>query len=1154
MSNLIDIDFAKACGIPLVRKSHPRRILGPDGEALIMSVCDQETAPLQLRLGDHVEEIILDVTKIANYHVVLGLPWHLLHNASIDYHSLAVSFTSAYCDENCNEPGRNPYNDHSSDAPCVLGKLYKPASSTIVGAISLCSSTIVPTSDSPPPRPGPYSLVPKKYHDYLDVFAEDAGTRLPKHRKGDLGIDLVPDSPIPPSKLYPLSEHELGVLSKYLKDNLNIGHIRISKSPFGAPILFVKKKDGTLRLCVDYRGLNNITIKNKYALPLIPEALDRLKTASVFTKFDIRVGYANIHMKEGDEYKTAFKTRYGLYEYCVMPFGLTNAPAAFQALMNEIFSEYLDLFVIIYLDDILIFSETPEEHETHVRLVLDKLRENDLPVKAEKCSFDATEVEYLGFIVGIDGVRMDESKVSSIQDWPEPRSLRDVQVFLGFANFYRRFIRNFSKLTSPLSNLIKKDTIWNFDTNAKEAFLSLKSAFTTAPIMAHFQPGVECRLETDASDFALAAVISQKDSEGKLHPLAFHSRKFSPAELNYDIHDKELLAVVEAFKRWRQYLEGDTVTLVYSDHKNLEYFTSAKILTRRQARWSEILAQYKFSIVHRPGAQQGKTDALSRRSDYQISSKASDAPPQILLPLARLAPIHVNSMTNEAFPTLTASILNTAHEDPRIQQILQDFNLEENLEKYDPDEWSLNDDGLLLWKSLIYVPNDNTIKLRILDECHDDGPSGHLGHEKTTAKVKRRFHFPGMNAYIQNYVNTCDICHRAKSLRAKQHGFLLPLPVAERPWSSISMDFIVKLPESAQGNDSIFVVVDRFSKLAYFVPFREEGGDATKIAELFLRYVFANHGLPKSIVSDRGSVFTSNFWQALMSLMHVRTDLSTSFHPQTDGQTERVNQTLEQYLRIYLNYEQNNWEQLLPLAQFCYNDATHSSTKITPFFANSGQHPLLNLSPLPHAPKRESPEALEFYHSLKETHTALREALEAVSVRMKRNYDRNVQAAPDFNVGDQVWLNARNIRSARVNKKLDHRYLGPFQITKRINEAAFRLALPAELGIHPTFHVSLLHRYVENEIPNRIQPPAPVTIVDGHEEHEIDSILDSQTYHGKLRYRVQFKGENASFREWVNAEDLHAEETVKKFHLEHPKAVSSASARQSSRRKGGDSQ
>lgn len=399
---------------------------------------------------------------------------------------------------------------------------------------------------------------------------------------------------------------------------IRLGKIRPSKSPAGAPILFVKKKDGSLRLCVDYRGLNRVTIKNRYTLPLGEELRDRISGAKIFSKIDLKEGYNLVRIKQGDEWKTAFRTRYGHYEYLVMPFGLTNAPATFQALINDILREFLDQGVVAYLDDILIYSTDEAEHEELVNKVLDKLIENNLVANPKKSFFHQKVIDFLGFVLSEKGVAMSTDKVEEVLKWESPRTVRDVQVFMGFANFYRRFIRNYSGVCSPITNCLRSDAKnFSWTSAAEAAFLKLKILFTTAPILVHFSPDRQTIVETDASDFALGAVLSQI-VDGKLHPVAFYSRKLNPAKLNYDVWDKEMLGIVAAFKEWRRYLEGPKYTvLLYTDHQNLQYFTTTKVLNRRQARWAEVLAEFNFKIIYRPGSKNGKADALSRRPEYR---------------------------------------------------------------------------------------------------------------------------------------------------------------------------------------------------------------------------------------------------------------------------------------------------------------------------------------------------------------------------------------------------------------------------------------------------------------------------------------------------------------------------------------------------------
>ena len=383
--------------------------------------------------------------------------------------------------------------------------------------------------------------------------------------------------------IYSLSPQKLDALWEYLEENLQKEFIQESQSLAEYSILFVPKSDSSLRLCVDYWALNNITVKNSYLLPLISELQNWFQGVQWFTKFDILGAFNQICIKEGDEWKTAFWTRLRLYEYLVMPFRLTNVPATFQAFINNILWEYLNQFVVIYLDDILIYFKTKEQHVQHICKVLQALQNAGLWVKPEKSLFYFKEVHFLGFIVTSEGLWMNSEKIQSVVEWPVPKNVKKVQFFLEFTNFYRKFIEKYSKIASPLTELIRKDQKFKWSPEAQKAFNKLKKRFTSQLILVSFDSEKPITLETDASDRAIEACISQSDNKECLQPVAFYSRKFSSAEMSYEIHDKELLAIVDTFKQWRVYLEGFKHEVqVYSDHKNLLYFTTMKVLNWRQ--------------------------------------------------------------------------------------------------------------------------------------------------------------------------------------------------------------------------------------------------------------------------------------------------------------------------------------------------------------------------------------------------------------------------------------------------------------------------------------------------------------------------------------------------------------------------------------------
>ncbi|XP_038822213.1 uncharacterized protein LOC120022396 [Salvelinus namaycush] len=474
------------------------------------------------------------------------------------------------------------------------------------------------------------SNVPVEYLDLKEVFSKSRAASLPPHRPYDCAIDLLPGESPPKGKLYSLSVPEREVMERYISDSLASGFIRPSSSPAGAGFFFVGKKDGSLRPCIDYRGLNNITVKNTYPLPLMSSAFERLQGASVFTKLDLRNAYHLVRIRRGDEWKTAFNTPRGHFEYLVMPFGLSNSPAVFQALVNDVLRDMIDQFIYVYLDDILIFSSSLQEHVQHVRRVLQRLLENGLFVKAEKCIFHAQSVPFLGYIVSTEGIHMDPDKVKAVVDWPSPDSRKALQRFLGFANFYRRFVRNFSQIVASLTALTSPRVTFRWSDTAEAAFAKLKSRFVSAPILIAPDPSRQFVVEVDASEVGVGAVLSQRSSsDDKMHPCAFLSHRLSPAERNYDIGNRELLAVKLALEEWRHWLEGSGVPfIVWTDHKNLEYIRTAKRLNSRQARWALFFGRFDFSLSYRPGSKNVKPDSLSRIFDH--SERPST--PECILP------------------------------------------------------------------------------------------------------------------------------------------------------------------------------------------------------------------------------------------------------------------------------------------------------------------------------------------------------------------------------------------------------------------------------------------------------------------------------------------------------------------------------------------
>ncbi|GAA5891825.1 hypothetical protein JCM5296_003241 [Sporobolomyces johnsonii] len=502
----------------------------------------------------------------------------------------------------------------------------------------------------------------------------------------------------------------------------------------------------------------------------------------------------------------------------------------------------------------------------------------------------------------------------------------------------------------------------------------------------------------------------------------------------------------------------------------------------------------------------------------QAIAKSDRYKPVLFFPPSRIA---TNHLFSEPWPNFTELVAAGQVQDDDIRQVLQDRQLDENADDHDT-RWTLDNHGLLRWDGRVYVPDIDKLHLRAVQLSHDDPAAGHLGVDKTLQHLRCSLYFLQEHKYVTNFVNTCDTCFRNKSRRSKAHGLLQPLPAPSRPWSSIALDFIVKLPTTPHGNDSILVVIDRFTRYAHFIPCREAGTDSARFAQLFYHYIFGNHGLPDDVISDRGAVFDSNFWRTLSHLTRTKLSMSTAYHPQSDGITERLNQTLEQYLRMYINYQQDNWEDLLPLAQYVYNDTLHSSTKMTPFFATYGFHPT-------------------FAVSLATLHQVLRHELGLAAQRMKTAYDRHRLEAPRFDIDDLVWLSSKNIATSRQSQKLDHRFLGPYPIVEKIGDSAYHLKLPDTVRLHVVFHVSLLYPHSANPFPDHLPTPPPLTIVNGQPELEVEMILDSQTYHGLLRYLVRWRGLSPREDSWELADNLaNADDLVQEFHRRYPNKPAAA--------------
>ena len=546
---------------------------------------------------------------------------------------------------------------------------------------------------------------------------------MPMRKPWDHRIDLKQDFQSKKGWLIPLLVDEQKEVEVFLDDQLAKGYVRPLISPQTSPMFFVPKKDGKKRMVQDYRYVNEFTIKNNYLLSLISQLVDKLKGCKLFTKMDLRWGYNNVQVREGDKWKAAFVMHKGAFKPLVMYFGLCNSPATFQKMMNKIFHDMSDVCVV-YIDDLMIFtkSDNQEEHDKIVLEVLRQLEANDLFVKPEKCHFWVKEVDFLGMIVSCDGIKMDPSKVSAILKWPDLTNVKQVRAFLGLGNFYWCFIKDYAIIAQPLTDLTCKDTPFTFRDKERKVFNALKAAFTKAPVLQYPDQDCEFRLETDASEFAVGGVLSVKGDDGDFWPVAYMSHSMTPPKRNYPIHDKEMLAIIKATECWRHYLEATPYAFeIHTDHNNLTYFMKSQNLSKQQARWQLWMSRFNYSLVYQKGTAMHVAYPLSRHSDHYVHS-SEDNKEQVLL-----QPKSVNKIVDAS---------EKSHED----------------------------------------------RQSIISEFHDLPAAGHKGNKATYNALQKHYRWKGMKEQVQQYVKHCQHCQKGKATNKAPAGELLPLPTPQGPW------------------------------------------------------------------------------------------------------------------------------------------------------------------------------------------------------------------------------------------------------------------------------------------------------------------------------------------------------------------------------------
>ncbi|KAI3735922.1 hypothetical protein L6452_15448 [Arctium lappa] len=890
----------------------------------------------------------------------------------------------------------------------------------------------------------------KVVREFPEVFPDNL-LGLPPDRQVEFRIDLIwGAAPIARSP-YRLAPSEMQEMMAQLQELLEKGFIRPSSSPWGAPVLFVKKKDGTMRMCIDYRELNKATVKNKYPLPRIDDLFDQLQGAGCFSKIDLRSGYHQVKVREEDVPKTDFRTRYGHYEFLVMPFGLTNAPAMFMDLMNRVCRPFLDKSVIVFIDDILVYSKSKTEHEQHLREVLEVLRKESLFAKFSKCDFWLEEVQFLGHVVTRDGVKVDPSKIEAMMNWEPPNSPSEIRSFLGLAGYYRRFIQDFSKIASCLTALTRKNVKFVWTETQEKAFRALQKKLCEAPILSLPEGSEDFVVYSDASKMGLGCVLMQRDKV-----IAYASRQLKIHEKNYPTHDLELAA-----------------------------------------RWLELLKDYDCELLYHPGKANVVADALSRK-DYSGSIRST---------LSRIE--------------LVSSLIE------KIKSSQREALLEENLkdEVMTKQQLLLMEDGrgVKLFNGRVWVPKVGGNRELLLEDAHKSKYSIHPGSTKMYRDLRLHYWWPVMKLDVPRYVERCVTCLQVKAEHQRPYGSLQSLEIPEWKWDHITMDFVTKLPKTLRGHDTIWVIVDRLTKSAHFLAMRETL-PMDKLAKLYIDEVVSRHGVPLSIVSDRDSRFTSNFWDGLQKELGTRVKLSTAYHPQTDGQSERTIQTLEDMLRSCVIDFGGSWDSHLPLVEFAYNNSYHSSIGMAPFEALYGRKCRTPVCWLEAGEKQFA--GPEIVQETSDKVKGIRERLKAAQDRQKSYADKK-RRPMEFQVGDLVMLKVspwKGIIRFGKRGKLSPRFLGPFKVLKRVGLQAYQLELPSELnGIHNTFHVCYLRKCLAEE--ESVIPLSEIRVDEGNRcVEEPEAILEKKSR--KLRHKevtmvkVQWKHHRGANLTWEAEEDM----------------------------------
>ncbi len=979
-----------------------------------------------------------------------------------------------------------------------------------------------------------------EYHDYLDVFDRAMIDQLSFHRFYDHKIELIDEETLFQSRLYQMFDHKLQKVKKYLIDHLNKEFIFFSFASYVSLILFIEKKDESLRFCVDYRKLNALIKRNRYSLSLIDETLARIQESKYLTRLNIIVAFNKLRMHSDSEDLTIFIIFFDSYKYHVMLFELTNESTFYQHYINDMLFEYLHQFCQIYLDDIIIYSKILKKHRRHVRLILHWLREIDLQIDINKCEFHVQKIIFLELLMSIEELKMNSRKMQAVVDWSTLNNLTQMQFFIDFCNFYRCFIKNFSKIVRSMIRLTQKKIIFEWNEVCQTVFDHMKRRMIETSILRHFDQTREAILEIDSFDYVNDEVLSQYDDEEVLHSIVFYSKNMSSAECNYKIYDKELLIIIWAFEHWRFELKLTDISIkMFIDHQALTSLMKDKELSKRQMRWVQKLAEFNFRIMYQSGKQNIKIDALTRWADVMLRDSEDER--------VRYQWITILTSNRMKIADLEKNISESTY-----KQILETNEIDENCtllrEAIARGETQYEDiklkncrtqNEILYHNNQLWVSFNELLQMNLIREVHDQSSMNHSDILRTVKIIKRNYYWSFMRKTIDRYIRNCYICQHSKTSRDKSNDLLQPLSISEQRWQNIIMNFIIDLPDSYDYN-AILTVICRLSKKRHYISCIIDDEDITveKTAEMLLQWVYRSHDLPNFIVFDWDSQFIFILWKFLCKRLSIFLQLFIVYHLQIDDQSERVNQNVERYLRFFCSYMQNDWFKWLLMIEFVDNNVLSSVIFLTLFFMNKNFHSHMSFDSdiIKYESIRERLQIVrveDIFDHMNKTLIFAREALIKTQERMMKQANKHRKKI-NYKIESKMFLNERNIVTAKLFKKLNDKMLDSFKVTDSV-DFFYKLKLSDTMRIHDVFHSELLRSVVDDSLSDQKNEPSRSIVINDENEWKIDDILNFQWYRRRLQYRVKWKSYDNDLN-WYNAdgdEFMNAQEMIDDFHIKY---------------------